>query len=470
MSSLKLWSPAAVAPVAAMPVRIRSCLLFALVAGSACTDPLVSSHERHGTAYVLVPSDYGSLVGATISDGRLLSPAGVVLGPVREIPTSPDSALTVPLVSPVPDEPTTAAYDQPPLCWYIVWYDRWGRVIHEELLWCDDWGLGPGTDTVSVEISCGEGDGEAGTESAERGDPVGCSIELDQGELEWVEWTFTGDSIGERTKKLTGEQGFVWPGKAVESVEVEATLRIVLGPELTKEVDAPSVDLAVTERGWAWSDAMIVGWNNDADACLGWEGGPGGLYLGWTQAVGCGPWFDSTANAFSVAGGEGPWQPLNYIDSPNAPVHWEALLRPDLLDGGPKYPLVDTLDPSGLVEGCREFFGDTITRISVFDANTRCDTVPDYPVVILLVIAHENRHLAIGPREVAEHDIYGKWDAFYDGDAQDLKDRALRIARAAFKEMQDAHDALDASTGSPREIWMYHKRHKRWAKTVVYPH
>ena len=74
----------------------------------------VSSPERHAVAYVLAPSDSGSLVGATIAGGKLLSLTGVVLGSVREIPTSAHSALTVPPVSPVPDEPTPAAFDPPP--------------------------------------------------------------------------------------------------------------------------------------------------------------------------------------------------------------------------------------------------------------------------------------------------------------------------------------------------------------------
>ena len=97
-----------------------------------------------------------------------------------------------------------------------------------------------------MEISCGEGEGDS--QSANRGDAVGCSIEIDQGELEWVEQTFTGDSIG----RLTGEQGFTRGGTAVESARVEARIEIDLGPNLTKEVEAPAVDLLVAERGWVW--------------------------------------------------------------------------------------------------------------------------------------------------------------------------------------------------------------------------
>ena len=131
-------------------------------------------------AYVLAPSDPGCLVGATIAGGKLLSLTGVFLGFVREIPTSAHSAL--------------------------------------------------------IEISCGEGEEEGETASAKRDDRVGCSIDVEQGE---VEWTLTGDSIGEQTKRLTGEQGFTWGGTAVESVQVEAKLKIEIAPNVTKEVEAP---------------------------------------------------------------------------------------------------------------------------------------------------------------------------------------------------------------------------------------
>ena len=95
-----------------------------------------------------------------------------------------------------------------------------------------------------------------------------------------------------------------------------------------------------------------------------------------------------TETAFPVQAGNGAWESLHYVESANAPVNWEELLRPDLIKRGPKYPL-DAEDPSGLVDGCKERFGDTVTQVSVYDANTECDTVPDYRVVIALVTAHE---------------------------------------------------------------------------------
>ena len=70
---------------------------------------------------------------------------------------------------------------------------------------------------------------------------------------------------------------------------------------MTKEVEAPAVDLAATERGWVWSEADdSYDWDNNASACQPW-----GNNWGMTQPTSCGPWFNT--QGYQPSHGDEAW-------------------------------------------------------------------------------------------------------------------------------------------------------------------
>lgn len=315
----------------------------------------------------------------------------------------------------------------------------------------DPGGGGGGTETEadSVKFEC-DPDGDI-----ERGSDVSCKVES-SAVLTNVRWTFSSPNTNDNEAS-----GTTWGGTAVES----GTLRIT-GSTGGVAFTAINHEITVNNRGWNWNGVSKLEWNNKQPPCVPWGPDHAGGHWGKTEGPPpCHEWFDE--DGYVLKAGSGPWEGTHFVSEANAAVKIFAMMRPELLEGGPEYALVGD---TALVNACQAnpTLGSSVTQVSVYEANQVCTTVTDYSDAVTFVTNHEDQHLAAFRAVVSGHDIHGKWDNLVGSSKSDVNDMAEEIGEAAHDAMDSADVAVDAAT-SPEDFkfWLFHPGYGGWVKATL---